>query len=87
MSTEINKPPKVRLVRGQEVSLGCGTLILIALIVIIFGGYSGKGLEGQIRSLQLQIVELQKAVEAQTEEIRQLRSRLPAPKEPSSPGD
>lgn len=29
--------PKVRLVKGQEVSLGCGTLILIALIVIIFG--------------------------------------------------
>ena len=30
------KPPKVRLASGQEVSLGCGTLILIALIVMIF---------------------------------------------------
>jgi hypothetical protein len=30
------QPPKVRLAKGQEVSLGCGTLILIAIIVMIF---------------------------------------------------
>ena len=29
-------PPQAGLVKGQEVSLGCGTLILIAVIVMIF---------------------------------------------------
>jgi hypothetical protein len=32
------RPPLVRLAKGQEVSLGCGTLILIGIIVAIFSG-------------------------------------------------
>ena len=34
--------PFVRLARGQEVSLGCGTLILIALIVAVCSGGVGR---------------------------------------------
>ena len=33
---EPRRPEPNRLLKGQEVSLGCGTLILIALIVAIF---------------------------------------------------
>jgi hypothetical protein len=32
------RTPLVRLVKGQEVNLGCGTLILIAIIVAICSG-------------------------------------------------
>jgi hypothetical protein len=38
------RPPIVRLAKGQEVSLGCGTLILIAVIVAIFSSKSNVDL-------------------------------------------
>lgn len=47
--------PKVRLVQGQEVSLGCGTLILIALIVLIFGRSGTRDLERQVESLRTEV--------------------------------
>jgi Sec-independent protein translocase protein TatA len=66
----------VRLAKGQEVSLGCGSLILIALIVLIFSG-SGRGdLESEVRSLKSEIRDLKKAVDAQTGEIKALREKL-----------
>ena len=42
----------------QTVSLGCGTLILIALIVLIFGGSDTDKLEREVRSLQTGITQL-----------------------------
>lgn len=35
----------------QTASLGCGTLILIALIVLIFSNQSDKVLQNQVRAL------------------------------------
>jgi hypothetical protein len=32
------RPPLVRLVKGQEVNLGCGALIIIAIIVAVCSG-------------------------------------------------
>jgi len=58
--------------RTQQVNLGCGTLILIALIVMIFGG---RG-TGEVEGLRSEIGELRKAVEAQTMEIKQLLQKL-----------
>lgn len=72
-------PPRVRLVRGQEVSLGCGTLILIAVIVLIFGRAGTGDVEREVRGLRSEVGELKKAVEGQSAEIRQLRDRLPPP--------
>lgn len=69
--------------RTQQVSLGIGTLILIALIVMIFGGGSGgmkrevQGLQSEVADVRKAVGELRKAVEAQSTEIRQLRDRLP----------
>lgn len=71
------KPPKVRLAKGQEVSLGCGTLVLIALIVLIFSNRGGR--QDELRALEREIDALRKSVDAQTAEIRRLRDRLPAP--------
>lgn len=62
--------------RTQQVSLGIGTLILIALIVMIFSGGSG-GLNREVQGLRSEVSDLRKAVQAQSSEIRQLRERLP----------
>ena len=63
----------------NTVSLGCGTLILIALIVLIFGRGSTNELEREIRSLQTSVGELKTAVQAQSAEIRALREQVAAP--------
>jgi Sec-independent protein translocase protein TatA len=65
--------------RAQQVSLGCGTLILIALIVLIFSGRGAGDLEREVRGLRSEVGDLRKAVEAHSAEIRQLRDRLPPP--------
>jgi hypothetical protein len=72
------KPPLVRLAKGQEVSLGCGTLILITLIVLLFGG-GGHGvgdLEREVRGLRYEVSELRKSVEAQTRQIQALQEKV-----------
>ena len=50
---------------NQPVSLGCGTLILIALIVLIFSN-ANKDEEQQLRDLRSD-------VQALTEEVREMR--------------
>ena len=62
--------------RSNQVSLGCGTLILIALIVLIFGGRGTNELEHQIQGLGNEISELKKSVEAQTKEFKLLQQKL-----------
>jgi uncharacterized protein YoxC len=62
--------------KNQEVSLGCGTLILIALIVMIFGGRDTNDLERKIDNLRGEIVELKQAVEAQTKQVELLQDKL-----------
>jgi hypothetical protein len=76
-----DRPPGVRLAKGQEVSLGCGTLILIALIVLIFSQTGTGTLEREVRGLRSEVTELKKAVEAQTAQIKGLRDELGKPRE------
>ena len=49
----------------QGVSLGCGTLILIALIVMMFSGQGDRGLRRDVQALRSEVVELKKSVDAQ----------------------
>ena len=44
-----DKPSKLSMARGQEVSLGCGTLVLIALIVSYCGGAGTGNLQREIK--------------------------------------
>lgn len=62
--------------RTQQVSLGCGTLILIALIVLIFSGRGTGDLERVVHGLRSEVGELKKSVEAQTAEIKALQQKL-----------
>jgi hypothetical protein len=73
-------PSRVRLARGQEVSLGCGTLILIALIVLFFSRGGTGNFEHEIGNLRSDVRELKKAVEAQTVQIKALQDKLDKPK-------
>ncbi len=62
--------------RNQKATLGCGTLILIALIVIIFGNLGGRESADQIRSLRSDIQKLEQTVTAQNRQIESLEQRM-----------
>lgn len=63
--------------RTQKATLGCGSLILIALIVMFFSHGAGtSNLEQQVQSLRAEVVELRKAVEAETKVIKLLEDQL-----------
>jgi len=62
--------------RTQQVSLGCGTLILIALIVLIFSGRGTGDLEREVRALRSDVAELKKTIEAQTGMIKSLQQQV-----------
>ncbi|WP_146676720.1 hypothetical protein [Pirellula sp. SH-Sr6A] len=71
---------KMRLAEGQEVNLGCGTLILIALIVLIFSRSKTGDLEREIEGLRTEIRELKTAVEGQSVRLQELQNTLTKPK-------
>lgn len=62
--------------RSQPVSLGCGTLILICLIVLIFSGGQSEELEKELRNLRQEIVTLNTTVNNQTMEISKLQEEV-----------
>ena len=70
------EPPAVRLVQGQAVSLGCGTLILIAIIVSMFSGGHVKDVEREVRNLRSEVVELKKSIDDQTTQIKALQDKV-----------
>jgi hypothetical protein len=61
----------------QKATLGCGTLILIALIVAIFSNHGADDIDrGLVESLRNDVKELKKSIDAQSQEIRDLRQAL-----------
>jgi hypothetical protein len=58
------QPPRVVFAKGQSVSLGCGTLILIALIVLFFSQGTSHEIEQQVRGVRSEVAEVKKAVDA-----------------------
>ena len=62
--------------RTQHATLGCGTFILIALIVLIFSGHGDSNLRQDVQSLRSEIIELKRAVDAQTAEIESLQEKV-----------
>jgi hypothetical protein len=70
----------------QKVQLGCGTLIVIAIIVMFFSQGSSKDVEREVRGLRSDVGDLKKLIESQNSELQQLRERLPAPVVPKENG-
>jgi len=68
----------------QKATLGCGTLILIAIIVAIFSNSGSKDVERGLDDLRRDVQNLKKSIDAQSQQIRDLhdmfKKREPAPK-------
>jgi len=63
---------------NYKVSLGCGTLILIALIVLIFGNMGEDNASGEISELDARIRSLESLIKDQTEKIEKLQASIDA---------
>jgi len=68
---------------SQKVGLGCGTFILIAIIVLIFGNAGNEELSRDIQQLQQEVSDLTSAVqqlesklEGQSEQLQGIRRLL-----------
>jgi hypothetical protein len=66
----------------QRATLGCGTLILIALIVLFFSRPGLSDLEQEVRALRSEVSALKEAVASQTNELKALREKV----DPLRPG-
>jgi hypothetical protein len=60
----------------HQVTLGCGTLILIALIVLFFSRPGLGDLERDVHALRSEVGELKKTIETQTSQIRLLQDKI-----------
>ena len=63
------KDANMAMNRDETVSLGCGTLIIIALIVMFLGNANQQDLAARIN-------EMQKNIDALTESIRRIENKL-----------
>jgi|LakMenE18May11ns_1017448.scaffolds.fasta_scaffold8949337_2 hypothetical protein len=70
------RTPRMPRVQQQEVSLGCGTLILIALIVLIFGRGGTDDMERELKGLRAEVNELKAAVQHQTVQMKALQAEM-----------
>jgi outer membrane murein-binding lipoprotein Lpp len=62
--------------KNQKVSLGCGTLILIALIVMIFSNASTDDVQKEVNELRSEVRELNSKVEQLESKIDKLTQTL-----------
>ncbi len=82
--------------KSQTASLGCGTLILIALIVLFFSGGPArelqqdvKRLHAEVNSLQTDVRSMKSTLNTQTMLLRDMQQKLgklqPAEEKPANP--
>jgi len=62
--------------RYPAASPGCGSLIIIALIVALFSNAGSRQTAVELRSLRNQIEELKRSVDAQSDQIRGLKELI-----------
>lgn len=61
--------------RTQEVTLGCGTLLLIGLVVLFFSRPGMREIEEEIGKLRTDVKELRKAVDEQTRLLEAMKGK------------
>ncbi len=71
---------------SQKANLGCGTLILIALIVIIFSGAGDNGTRNALQQLRTEIRSLQSEIQAQRASIQRLEKIIQDSRQPQTTG-
>jgi hypothetical protein len=62
--------------RVQQATLGCGSLILIAIIVMLFSRPGLGDLERDVRGLRHDVTELKRSIDEQTGRIRTLEEKI-----------
>jgi hypothetical protein len=65
--------PKCRASGARPATLGCGTLLLIGIVVAIFSRPGLGDMESRVSRLQSSVEELKQSSDTQTNEIRELR--------------
>ena len=63
---------------NRSVSLGCGTLILIILIVVIFGNMANKEVQQEVQQLNGRLDRMEALLEAQAATLDGLRAAVEA---------
>ena len=63
-------------VRTHQVTLGCGTLILIAVIVMFFSRPGIGEIQRDIGKLRDEVGDLRRAIDAQTTQFKTLQDKL-----------
>lgn len=69
---------------AQRATLGCGTLILIGLVVAFFTSSQFDDIEDQLRSVRTELDTLRRELRQQTSEIQRLQELLAAPTAPAA---
>ena len=64
----------------KQVSLGCGSIILIAVMMLVVSSAAVNDLESDVRQLRVTVEELKKSVDGQTAAIRDIQAELKKPR-------
>jgi septal ring factor EnvC (AmiA/AmiB activator) len=67
---------------APRASLGCGTIIVLALIVAGFTGALSQKVTERLDSLRSEIAGLRSSVDMQTEELRKLKESIKGKEQP-----
>jgi hypothetical protein len=68
--------PRCRVAGARPATIGCGSLLLIGLVVAIFSQQGLNAMESRVSEMRSAVEDLKKASDAQTGEIRELRKAV-----------
>jgi Sec-independent protein translocase protein TatA len=76
--------PACRGIGARPATLGCGTLLLIGLVVWLVVGSKVNRVRDEVTELRSEVAELKRAVEQETAELRALREAIEASAPPTT---
>jgi hypothetical protein len=77
--------PACRRHGAAPATLGCGTLLLIGLIVWFFAGTKVHEMRDEVAQLRSEVTELKQAIDQETAELRALREAIEESARPATP--
>jgi cell division protein FtsL len=63
----------------QQANLGCGTLILIAVIVLIFSGRGTGEIKDEVKQLRQTVASLEAKIDAQQTILKGIENKMAVP--------